>query len=190
MSLPSGQLFAFYKVDEGFMIHEDLYGDFSTLQVWLSVFKATDDHQQLLVIDFIIAFCRYEVLTKEGHGVQQAIVFVLQQDTSADIIWGVTFQNRRLSLIKMSEYWWFSHRLLEEFKGFLAGIRSVKPLVLAAQLRQWAGDFAKVLDEPPEEVAEVNKELHLLEALRGVLVYDHLNLLRVHLQPINKDHQA
>ena len=76
-SLPSGQLFAFHKVDEGFMVREDLHGDFSTLQVWPPIFKATDDHQQLLVIDLIIAFCRYEVLTKEGHGVQQAIVSVL-----------------------------------------------------------------------------------------------------------------
>ena len=33
MSLPSDQLFAFYKVDKGFIVCEDLHRDFSTLQV-------------------------------------------------------------------------------------------------------------------------------------------------------------
>ena len=130
MSLPSDQLFAFYKVDKGFMICEDLYRDFSTLQVWSLIFKAMNDYQQLLVIDLIIAFCRYEVLTKEGHRVQQVIVFILWQDTFTNIIWGVTFQNSHLSLIKMSEHQWFSHCFLEKFKDFLTGIHSVKPLVL------------------------------------------------------------
>ena len=51
MSLPSGQLFAFYKVDEGFIICEDLHEDFDTLQIWLSIFKAMNNYQQLLVID-------------------------------------------------------------------------------------------------------------------------------------------
>ena len=41
-------------------------------------------------------------------------------------------------------------------------------------------DFTKVLDEPLEEVIEVNKGLYLFEALRGVSVSDHLNLPEVY----------
>ena len=78
MSLPLDQFFTFHKVDKSFMISKDLYRGFSTLQIRLSIFKTTDDCQQLLDIDLIIVFCRHKVFIKEGHKMQQAIISILR----------------------------------------------------------------------------------------------------------------
>ena len=65
--------------------------------------EAADDRQELLVVDLVVTLRRGMFLGEECNRSQDAVVSILRQDASGDIIGGVGFQDNLLFPVKRGQ---------------------------------------------------------------------------------------
>jgi hypothetical protein len=75
-----------HKILEVFMITKHLDGVGRTFQLRLPFLECTNNGYQLLVVDFIIAFCHAMFLGEKGDWVEDPFIIILGEDASGDII--------------------------------------------------------------------------------------------------------
>jgi hypothetical protein len=112
-----------HKTLKVFMITKYLNRVGHTFQLRSLFLKCMNNSYQLLIIDFIIAFCQAMFLWEKGNWVEDSFIIILGEDASRDVIWSISFYNGFTVIVKVAKNQGGYEGMVKSCKG--VGIGSI-----------------------------------------------------------------